>query len=85
MIGRDSRGAGVPFGYTGPVAALRMLHDHIVDFNGGAALDSDAGAYLQYRAATSRLYYVVAGVDKFSIDASGNVRAAGTLTGSTTP
>jgi hypothetical protein len=53
--------------------------------------DPDAGvvpthfSYLQYRAATSRLYYVVNGVDKFSIDASGNVRAAGTITGSVTP
>ncbi len=40
---------------------------------------------LQYRAATSRLYYVVNGVDQWSIDASGNVRARGTVTGSTTP
>jgi hypothetical protein len=40
---------------------------------------------LQYRAATGKLYYVVGGVDKFSIDASGNVRAAGTITGSVTP
>lgn len=40
---------------------------------------------LQYRAATSRLYYTVNGVDMWSVDASGNVRARGTITGSTTP
>ena len=40
---------------------------------------------LQYRAATSRLYYTVNGVDQWSVDASGNVRARGTVTGSTTP
>jgi hypothetical protein len=38
---------------------------------------------LQYR--SGKLYYVVDGVDKLSIDASGNVRAAGTITGSVTP
>jgi len=79
----DTRGAVAPA--SGIMAAVRMDHDQIIDFNGGPALKSEAGNYLQYRAATSRLYYVVAGVDKFSIDASGNVRAAGTLTGSTTP
>ena len=40
---------------------------------------------LQYRAATQRLYYSVNGVDMWSVDASGNVRAKGTVTGSTTP
>ena len=81
----DTRGAVAPSGYGSPVAGLRMLHDQIVDFNGGAALNSAAGNYLQYRTATQRLYYVVAGVDQWSIDASGNVRARGTVTGSTTP
>jgi len=79
----DTRGAVAPA--AGICAAVRMDHDQIIDFNGGSGFKSAAGSYLQYRAATSRLYYVVAGVDKFSIDASGNVRAAGTLTGSTTP
>jgi len=81
----DTRAAIIPTGYAGPMAAVRMLHDQIIDFNGGAALNSTAGAYLQYRSATQRLYYVVAGVDQWSIDASGNVRARGTVTGSTTP
>jgi hypothetical protein len=81
----DARGALPPSGYTSPVAAVRMSAGQIVDFNGGAALNSAAGAYLQYRTATGRLYYVVAGVDQWSVDASGNVRARGTVTGSTTP
>ena len=81
----DARGFIPPTGVTDPVAAVRMLHDQIIDFNGGAALNSAPGAYLQYRTATSRLYYVVAGVDQWSVDASGNVRARGTVTGSTTP
>jgi hypothetical protein len=82
----DARGAGAPFNYgSNPVAALRMAAGQVVDFNGGPALNSAPGAYLQYRTATSRLYYVVAGVDMWSVDTSGNVRAKGTLTGSTTP
>ena len=82
----DARGASAPFNYgTNPVAALRMAANQVIDFNGGSALNSVAGAYLQYRTATQRLYYVVAGVDQWSIDASGNVRARGTITGSTAP
>jgi len=81
----DSRGAITPTGSSNPVNAVTMSAGHVVDFNGGAALDSAPGNYLQYRTATQRLYYVVAGVDQWSIDASGNVRARGTVTGSTTP
>ena len=81
----DTRAALAPAGYASPIAAVRLLHDQIIDFNGGATINSVAGAYLQYRTATSRLYYVVAGVDQWSVDASGNVRARGTITGSTTP
>lgn len=82
----DARGAYAPFNYSGnPVAAVRMSAGQIVDFNGGPALNSVPGAYLQYRTATQRLYYVMAGVDVWSVDASGNVRAKGTVTASTTP
>jgi hypothetical protein len=79
----DSRGGVVPTGVTDPLAAIRMSAGHVVDFNGGPALNSAPGAYLQYR--SGKLYYVVAGVDKWSVDASGNIRAAGTITGSVTP
>ena len=55
----------------------------------GHALDmGDNGlAYLQLRARAggSALYYVVGGVDMWSVDQAGNVRARGTVTGSTTP
>ena len=81
----DSRGAGVPFGYTDPVAAVRMSAGQMVDFNGGPALNSHAGNYLKYDSASSKLLYYVGGVAKWSVDASGNMRCAGTVTGSVTP
>ena len=77
----DTRGAVSPD--ANPHAAVRLLHDQIIDFNGGPALNSAPGAYLQYR--SGKLYYVVAGVDKWSVDASGNMRCAGTVTPSVTP
>lgn len=58
---------------------LRMLSDQRLSFN------TTDGSYLQYRAATGRLYCVMAGVDAWSIDATGNVRTRGTITPSTTP
>ena len=84
----DARTATAPPGYTNPVAALRMDPGQIVDFNGAstatlAGWKGNAGAYLQYR--SGKLYYVVAGVDKWSVDASGNMRCAGTVTPSVTP
>lgn len=81
----DTRGTIPPTGVTDPVAAVRMTAGQIIDFKGGAALDSAPGNYLWYDPGASRWKYTIAGVDKFSIDASGNVRAAGTVTGSTTP
>jgi hypothetical protein len=82
----DTRGMIAPTGSADPVSAVTMSAGHIIDFNGSASLVSNpGGAYLQYRTATQRLYYVVAGVDQWSVDASGNVRARGTVTGSTTP
>jgi hypothetical protein len=62
-----------------------MTAGHVVDFNGGPALTSAPGNYLSYDAANSKLKYYVAGVAMWSVDASGNVRASGTLTGSVTP
>jgi hypothetical protein len=62
-----------------------MSAGHVIDFAGGAALNSPPGNYAWYDQATSRWKYSIAGVDKFSVDASGNARFAGTVTGSTTP
>ena len=81
----DTRGAIVPTGYGSPFAAVRMQAGQIIDFNGGAALNSAAGNYLRYDSATSKLFYVVNGVNKWSVDASGNMRVAGTVTPSVTP
>ena len=49
------------------------------------ALDTAGSHTIQWRTATSRWYFSVGGVDMWSVDASGNVRARGTVTGSTTP
>ncbi len=81
----DTRGAITPTASSNPVSAVVMTAGHVIDFNGGAALTSAPGNYLAYDAGTSRLKYYVAGVAKWSVDASGNIRAAGTVTGSTTP
>jgi hypothetical protein len=62
-----------------------MSAGHIVDFNGGPALTSAPGAYLRYDSATSKLIYYVSGVAKWSVDASGNMRCAGTVTPSVAP
>ena len=64
----DARGATVPAGYTDPLAAVRMLHEQIVDFNGGAALNSNAGNYLQYTTTgTARLRYMVGATERFTL------------------
>jgi hypothetical protein len=81
----DTRGAIPPAGSSNPLIAVNMNAGHVIDLNGGPNLNSAPGAYLQYRSGTGRLYYVVAGVDMWSVDGSGNVRAKGTVTGSTTP
>ena len=73
--GLDSRPAT-----QGPSANAIWLGD-----NHTVALNTAGTAKFQYRTATSRLYYSVAGVDMWSVDANGNVRAKGTFTGSTTP
>lgn len=81
----DTRGAIPPTGVSDPVAAVRMSAGQIVDFNGGASLISAPGDYMAWDAATSKLKYYHLGVAKWSVDTSGNVRAAGTVTASVTP
>src|SRR4029079_13438472 len=46
----DTRGAITPAGSSNPVSAVTMTAGHVVDFNGGPALDSAPGNYLQYTA-----------------------------------
>lgn len=81
----DTRGMVPVTGSAHPVYSVVMPHDHAIEFNAANTWDVTPASTLQYRAATSRWYYSVGGVDQFSIDASGNVRARGTFTGSTTP
>ena len=85
-IALDTRGMIAPNGSTDPVSGLTMTAGHIVDFNGSASLVSNPGGNtLRYDAGTSKLFYAVGGVNKWSIDASGNIRASGTITPSVTP
>lgn len=49
------------------------------------ALDASGVHTIKYDSGTGKLFYAVSGTNVFSVDASGNVRAAGTITGSTTP
>jgi hypothetical protein len=73
----DTRGAAVPSGYTDPYAGVRMLAGQIVDFNGGPALNSNAGASLQYTTTGgNRLRYNVGTTEVFSISDVGAVTLA---------
>lgn len=81
----DTRGAITPTGSSNPVSAVTMSAGHVVDFNGGPALTSAPGNYLRYDSASSKLIYYVSGVAKWSVDASGNMRCAGTVTPSVAP
>jgi hypothetical protein len=81
----DTRGAIPVTGSPDPVAAVRMSAGHIIDLHGGPALNSPPGDYLWYDTATSKLKFNHGATTVWSIDASGNVRAAGTITGSVTP
>lgn len=49
------------------------------------AFDAAATRTLSYDAGSGKLFFAVSGTNMFSIDASGNVRAAGTITPSVTP
>ena len=77
----DSRGGIVPTGYTDPFAAVRMSANQIIDFNGGAALNSNAGDYIQYTTTgTARIRVMSGANENFSISATaGNVITRGTL------
>ena len=59
--------------------AIRLGSDQKFSFT-----DTDTG-YFQFRNATSRLYFVMNGVDQWSVDSTGNVRSRGTFMPSTTP
>jgi hypothetical protein len=68
----DSRGAAPPPGVTDPVAAVRMAAGHIVDFNGGPALNSAPGRYLQYTTTgTPRLRYMAGAAELWAISDAG--------------
>ena len=67
----DTRGMVQVTGSSHPVYSVVMPHDHAIEFNAANTWDVTPASTLQYRAATSRWYYSVGGVDQFSIDASG--------------
>jgi hypothetical protein len=70
----DSRGAIAPSGVTDPVAAVRTSAGHIIDLNGGAALNSGPGNYLQYTTTGgNRLRYMVGATESWSVSDAGTV------------
>jgi len=66
-------------------AAIRLAPNMPIDFSGGKTLATQNLHTLYFDAASSKLFYAVGGVAKWSVDASGNMRCAGTVTGSVTP
>lgn len=81
----DTRNAITPTGSANPVSAVTMSAGHVIDFNGPTTITGAPRNTLTFDSGTGKLFYAVAGVNKWSVDASGNVRAAGTVTGSVTP
>jgi hypothetical protein len=69
----------------GTVVYRQDMHALWFSDNEDIALDSSGHHSISYSTSDSKLYYKVNGVAMFSVDDSGNVKAAGTITGSTTP
>ncbi len=67
------------------VNAVTMTAGQVIDFNGGAALDSAPGDYLWYDVATSKMKFNHGSTTVWSLDASGNLRTLGTVTPSVAP
>jgi hypothetical protein len=66
-------------------AAIRIAANMPIDFSGDGTATGQNLHTLKYDSAAAKLIYAVGGVAKWSIDASGNMRCAGTVTGSVTP
>lgn len=80
----DARGAAAPPGVTDPVAAVRMAATQIIDFNGGPALNSVPGNYLQYTTAGgNRLRYMAGTNERWSISDAGTLTTSGTIASNT--
>jgi hypothetical protein len=82
--GLDTRAAVPPTGSPNPVISVNMLAGQALDFNGGPALNSAPGSYLQYTTSGgNRLRYTVGSTERFSISDVGSVTLAGVSFGST--
>lgn len=81
----DSRGMIAPTGVTNPVATVVAQCGQIVDFDGGPSITSNPGRYLSVDCTSHKLFYYVGATAVFSLDGSGNLKTAGTITASTTP
>ena len=66
-------------------AGIRLAANMPIDFSGNLTAAGQNQHTLKYDSAAGKLFYAVAGVNKWSVDASGNMRCAGTVTGSVTP
>jgi hypothetical protein len=81
----DTRGAIAPTGSGNPVNALTMTAGQVIDFNGGANLNSAPGRYLQYVSGDTALEYLVSGTKMISLTDTGGVIASSYNAPLTTP
>jgi hypothetical protein len=74
----DTRGAVPPAGVADPVAAVRLAHEQIIDLNGGNALNSAPGNYLQYTTTgTARARYMAGATEVLSVTDAGVLNLIG--------
>jgi len=66
-------------------AAVRLAANMPIDFSADGSAAGQNLHTLKYDSTAAKLIYAVGGVAKWSVDASGNMRCAGTVTGSVTP
>ena len=75
----DARGAVTPVvnGATNPVIALNMNSGHVIDFAGGASLQSAPQRYLTYSSTNTALEYHNTSTKLFSVSDTGSCQIAG--------
>jgi len=77
----DTRGAITSTGSANPVSAVTMSAGHVIDFNGGPALNSAPGNYLQYTTTgTPRLRYMAGATEVLYITNLGDIAVARNVT-----
>lgn len=75
--GLDTRGAITPAGSSNPVSAVNMTAGHVIDFSGGAALNSAPGRPMAYNSGTTALEYKSGSTVLFSVSDVGAISTSG--------